>query len=359
MKKARHQMAEKGRGAQSNPANKFLKHHEEHDMEYKEHCHQNEEDFVQQRTKYLEIFPKTILTENKSPDLHFNWSINPYQGCEHGCSYCYARNTHEYWGYSMGADFEKTILVKHNAPELLHEKLSSKSWNPELVVLSGNTDCYQPAERKFEITRQILKVFLDHKHPVGMITKNHLILRDLDYLVQMNEQNLVGITLSITTLNEETRRMMEPRTSTIKQRLKALEILVQNGIPVNVNLAPIIPGINSHEVFDLVKTVGELGATSVTYIMVRLNGKIGDVFSEWVEMAYPDRVQKVLNLIKETREGNLNDSRWGVRMSGTGNFADQVSSSFKIARKKFIKPSSPRSLDYSNFIRDTKQLSLF
>jgi DNA repair photolyase len=359
MRGKKEKMSEKGRGAQSNPHNRFMRNSLVDDPEYLEHCAVNNEPPRQEKTKYLEIFPKTIVTPNTSPDVPFKWSINPYQGCEHGCSYCYARNTHEYWGYSVGSDFEKIVLVKHNAPQLLHKKLSSKSWSPELVVLSGNTDCYQPAERKFEITRKLLKVFLDHKHPVGMITKNHLITRDLDYLVSLNEQNLVAITLSITTLNEDTRRYMEPRTSSIKQRLKTLETLVKHNIPVNVNLAPIIPGINSHEIFDLVKRVGDLGANSVNYIMVRLNGKIAEVFSEWLKEAYPDRAEKVLNLIRDTRDGSLNDSRWGIRMRGSGQYAEQIASTFKVARKKFIQPSRPRKLDFSHYIRESEQMRLF
>lgn len=348
-----------GRGAQSNPHNSFFAQSSTVDDSYLEYCSKEGEAPENTRTKYLQIFPKTILSYNESPDIPFNYSINPYQGCEHGCSYCYARNTHEYWGYSMGQEFERVILVKNDAPKLLRKKFSSKSWEPEIVVLSGNTDCYQPAERKFEITRKLLKAFLDHKHPVGIITKNHMILRDLDYLVQLNEQNLLSVTLSITTLDETTRRLMEPRTSTIKQRLKALETLRSHNIPVNVNLAPIIPGINSHEVFDLVKAVGERGATSATYIMVRLNGKIAEVFSEWVEMAFPERAQKVLNLIRDTRGGKLNDSRWKVRMKGEGQYAEQIERSFKIARKKYIIPGPKRELDYSQFIRETQQLRMF
>jgi DNA repair photolyase len=352
----------KGRGAQTNPHNRFFKHQYEADQDYLEYCRLEDEEPESTRTKYINIYPKNILTKNNSPDLGFDWSINPYQGCEHGCVYCYARNTHEYWGYSAGEDFEKKILIKQNAPEILTKTFSKKSWKPEMVMFSGNTDCYQPAERKFQTTRQLLQVFLKHKHPVGLITKNSLILRDLDILTELNKLNLLRVTLSITSLSEETRRLLEPRTASVKQRLKTLEVLTNAGIAVNVNMAPIIPGINNHEVFDLIKTVGQLGANSAVYIMVRLNGQIGDIFSAWVKQALPDRADKILNQIKETHGGKLNESDWSKRMRGEGVLALQVKNMFELARKKYIQGKILEPLDYELFTRfpdRAKQIKMF
>lgn len=348
-------MKTKGRGAQTNPHNRFFKHQHEVDQDYLEYCRLEDEEPESKRTKYIKIYPKTILTKNNSPDLGFNWSINPYQGCEHGCVYCYARNTHEYWGYSAGEDFEKKILIKQNAPELLSSTFQKKSWKPEMVMFSGNTDCYQPIERKTQTTRQLLKVFLKHKHPVGLITKNSLILRDLDILIELNKLNLLRITLSITSLSEETRRLLEPRTASVKQRLKTLEILTKAGIAVNVNMAPIIPGINNHEVFDLIKTVGQLGANSAIYIMVRLNGQIGGIFTDWAKQTLPDRADKILNQIKETHGGKLNESDWSTRMRGEGVLAKQVRSMFELARRKYIHGKELEPLDYEVFVRNPDQ----
>jgi DNA repair photolyase len=300
------------------------------------------------------------MTKNNSPDLGFNWSINPYQGCEHGCVYCYARNTHEYWGYSPGKDFERKILVKQNAAQLLDSAFRKKNWKPEMIMFSGNTDCYQPAERRFGITRQMLEIFLKFRHPIGIITKNALILRDLDILKQLNDLNLLRLTLSITSLEEETRRKMEPRTSSVGQRLKALQILTEAGIKVNVNMAPIIPGINSHEIFDLIKAVSELGAHSAMYIMVRLNGQIADIFDNWVSRAFPERADKVRNLIKEVHGGNLNESRWKIRMKGEGNIADQVRDMFQLACKTHLNNEKLQPINLSAFRnQQPEQYSIF
>lgn len=349
----------KGRGAQSNVRNGFLKHAytplEDAVMPWDEQ-HLD----VDGKTQYIDVFPKSILSKNDSPDLGFNYSLNPYNGCEHGCTYCYARNSHEYWGYSAGVDFEKKILVKRNASKLLEDVFRSGSWIPQPIALSGNTDCYQPAERTFGITRKILEVFLKYKHPVGIITKNALIMRDLDLLKELNQESLVRVTMSITTLREEVRRAMEPRTSSAQMRLKALEELVRAGIPVNVNLAPIVPGINSDEVFDIIKTVGQLGAEDAAYILVRLNGRVASVFEEWLYLTFPERAQKVMNAIKEMHGGTVNESRWGIRMKGEGHYAVQVADMFRIATAKFLPASEKRALDYSKFINTKKgQLSFF
>ena len=347
------------RGAQTNPSNRFLKASYEWRDDYLEYCRLEDEPIESERTKLIQVFPKTIVTKNSSPDVPFTWSINPYQGCEHGCIYCYARNSHEYWGYSMGKDFERTILYKPDAPKLLEKWFRKRGYKPEMIALSGNTDCYQPAERKLKITREILKVFTDYRHPTGMITKNALILRDLDLIQDLSKDNLVRVTMSITTLNEDLRRVMEPRTSSIRNRLKAVEVLSKAGVHVNVNLAPIIPALNSHELFDLVKAAADHGAKSVNYIMVRLNGQISDIFEDWVYEHYPDRADKVLNLIRAAHDGTLNDSEWGKRMKGTGENAEQIKAMFKVARDRFLPKTETPPLNTEAFRIPGRQLNLF
>ena len=312
------------------------------------------------RTQYLEIYPKTILNKVTSTDIGMAYSMNPYQGCEHGCIYCYARNTHEYWGYSAGLDFERKILFKRNAPQLLEAKLNSKNWKPENIMLSGNTDCYQPIEKKLEITRKMLQILLKYKHPVSIITKNKLILRDLDILKELSKLNLLHVSISITSLSEETRRILEPRTASIKKRLETVKILSENNIPINVMMAPIIPAINNHEIFDLVKKVSELGAKSVGYTIVRLNGAIGEIFTDWVRKALPDRADKILHQIEDCHGGTLNSSEYGKRMRGEGKIAEQVSLQFRLARKKYLSDVCLQPLDYSLFTNDyNRQTSLF
>lgn len=326
----------KGRGAQLNPHNKFLK-----NQKVQEHIEGlDEEDTLEGKTKFIEIHPKTIVNKVNSADIGLAYSMNPYQGCEHGCTYCYARPTHEYWGYSAGVDFEKIILVKKNAPQLLEDTFQKKSWEPATIMLSGNTDCYQPCEKKFGITRELLKVCLKYKHPVGIITKNALITRDLDVLTELNKLNLVNINLSITSLNEDLRQVLEPRTATAKRKLETVELLSKNNIPVNVMMAPIIPGLNDFEVFNIVKAVAERGALSAHYQIVRLQKPNDQIFIDWVNKNFPDRASKVLNQLRETHGGSLSDSRFGTRMKGEGNFALNISRQFELARKKFL-PKAP------------------
>ncbi len=288
------------------------------------------------KTEYLETHPKTILNKVDSADIPADWSLNPYQGCEHGCIYCYARNTHPYWGYSAGLDFERKILVKRNAAELLEAELKKKSWQVSPVMFAGNTDIYQPAERKFGITRACLEVFWKYRHPVGMITKNSLILRDLDLLTQLASENLVHVALSITTLNDDLRQFLEPRTASVRQRLRTLEALSRAGIPVFVMMAPIIPGLNDHEAFALVKTVADLGALGVGHSMVRLNGDVALIFEDWIRRTMPDRADKVLNKIRETHGGNLHNHQFGSRMRGQGHTAAIIHEQFRIAKEKFL-----------------------
>ncbi len=327
----------KGRGAQQYVPNKFLQFIHESRDDFLEFCHIEGEEVHRSRTNYLPIFPKTIVNKVTSPDVGMKFSLNPYQGCEHGCIYCYARNTHEFWGYGAGLDFEQQILVKKDAPKLLEEKLKSKRWSAETIVLSGNTDCYQPAEKKFEITRECLKVFLRFKHPVGIITKNALILRDLDIIKELAKNKLIGVNISITSLSEDTRRILEPRTATVNRRLETIRILSQNGIPVNAMLAPIIPGINSHEIMSMAKTVSSNGALSFIIIMVRLNGAIGHIFTDWIRRTMPDKANKVLSLIKACHGGTLNDSRIGIRGRGEGKIAQQIHDLARLAKRTYFK----------------------
>jgi len=326
----------KGRGAQKNVHNRFFSESYEILDEFLNYCETEGDKADDNRTHFMEVFPKTIVNKVDSPDVGMGYSMNVYQGCEHGCIYCFARNTHEYWGYSAGLDFERKIMVKKNAPDLLEEKLKSKSWKAHTIVMSGNTDCYQPAEKKFGITRKCLELFLQYRHPVAIITKNALISRDLDVLSELAKHNLIGVNISITSLSERTRLLLEPRTATIQKRLDTVKLLSENGIPVNVMLAPIIPGINSHEIIPLAKAASEAGALSIAHNIVRLNGSIGEIFSDWIQKAMPDRASKVLNQIKECHGGNLNDSRYGNRMRGEGEFALQIHAQIRLAKRKFF-----------------------
>jgi len=327
----------KGRGAQINVHNRFLKHVYEQRDDFLEFCRWEGEVADTNKTEYIPIFPKTIVNKVTSPDVGMAYSMNPYQGCEHGCIYCYARNSHEYWGYSAGLDFERKILVKREAPSLLETLLKKKSWKATTIVLSGNTDCYQPAEKKFKITRQCLEVYYQYRHPVGIITKNALVLRDLDILKRLNEHQLVGVNVSLTSLSEKTRRLLEPRTATIKKRLQTIKLLSESGIPVNAMLAPMIPGINSHELLKLAKTVSEYGALSFGFTVVRLNGALGGIFRNWIHKAMPDSAEKVLHLIQDCHGGTLNDSRFGTRSRGEGKVAEQIHKMAQLARHKYFK----------------------
>ena len=350
----------KGRGAQKHVHNRFSQNKHEILDDYLNFCDAEGEEADNNKTNYLEVFPKTFVNKVESPDVGMGYSANPYQGCEHGCVYCYARNSHEFWGYDAGLDFERKILYKKNAPELLEKKITSKNWQGDTIVFSGNTDCYQPLERKMQITRKCLDVMLKWKHPTGIITKNSLILRDLDILKEMAKLNIIAVNLSITSLSEETRRLLEPRTATIKQRLKTLEVLSENGIPVRVMMAPIIPSLNSHEILPLVKTVAELGAKDVAYTIVRLNGQVAEIFRDWAYKSIPDRAERILNQIAECHAGNLNDSNWGRRIKGEGNIAEQIKSTLEIAKRKYLKDSSMPSLESSHYIAlKNPQLRLF
>ncbi len=325
----------KGRGAQINPASRFEKYICDPDPTIF-----SEQPNDQIRTKIIEVHPKSILNKVDSPDIPFSYSLNPYQGCEHGCIYCYARNTHPYWGYSAGLEFEQKILVKKKAATLLEQKIKSKRWQAAPIMLSGNTDCYQPIERKLKITRSILEVLLKYRHPVSLITKNNLILRDLDILEQLGKYNLVRVAISITTLQEPLRQFMEPRTATANSRLKTIKILSTHNIPVTTMMAPVIPGLNEHEIFDVLKAAAEAGALNAHYTLVRLNGDVAEIFTDWLQKNFPDRAEKVLNKIKSCHGGQLNDSRAKLRMLGAGSIANMIQQQFKLAKQQFFKTVS-------------------
>lgn len=337
----------KGRGAQFNPKNRFLQ------GEYVQEHIEAIDDWEQEtrKTQYIIDDSKTIVNKVTSPDVGMLFSLNPYQGCEHGCIYCYARNSHEYWGYSAGLDFESRIVVKKNAPELLRKLFQSKSWEPASISISGNTDCYQPIERTMKITRQLLEVCLGHRNPVGILTKNALVLRDLDIIQEMAKLNLISVFTSITSLKEDVRMLLEPRTSTYKTRLKIVETMAKHNVPAGIMNAPLIPGLNDTHSHDVLKAASEAGAQWAGYTIVRLNGAIGDIFKDWLYKAFPDGADKIWHRIEDCHNGNVNDSRYGTRMKGEGNFAAIISQQFRLFCKKFNLNTTRIQLDTSQFRR--------
>ncbi len=345
----------KGRGAQINTRNKFLK-----TEQVREHI-ESIDDWTEPNssTQYLVETAKGIVNEVKSPDVGMMYSMNPYQGCEHGCIYCYARNSFEYFGYSAGLDFERKIIVKKNAPELLRKFLMHPKWICNPISLSGNTDCYQPAEQKFRITRQLLEICLEFNQPVGMITKNAGMLRDLDILKKMAQKNLVSILVSITSFNEDLRRVMEPRTTTGRQRLKLIKELSAEGVRMGVMLGPMIPGLNEHEMHDIIKAASEAGATFSAYTFIRLNGSIKLIFHDWLYKNFPDRADKVWHLIEGGHGGQVNDSRWGTRMRGEGHIAEIVAQQYRKYTSKYGLNHERLDLDCTQFRRPGEQGKLF
>lgn len=347
----------KGRGAQINPANPFIQN--EYVSEHAEFL--DEPMLVDAGTQIYEERPKKIVNRVSSPDIPFPYSMNPYQGCEHGCVYCYARTTHQYWGLSAGLDFERKIIVKENAPELLAEALENPRWKPQPIMLSGNTDCYQPIERKRKVTRRMLEVLLKYRHPVGIITKNSLVLRDIDILEEMASMNLVRVAISVTTMNEDLRRKMEPRTATGAMRMRTLSELSKAGIPTTIMVAPIIPGLNSHEITNMIKMASYRGVYSAGYTLLRLNGAVADLFKDWIRKNFPDRADKVLRQVAEIHGGKLGDTRFGKRMRGEGAIANGINRLFKLAVSKYLDGRVAPSYDLDAFRRPPKngQLSLF
>ncbi len=346
----------KGRGAQIQTKNQFLK--QEYVTEHDEGL--DELWAIDAKTMYLMENPKKMVNKVESPDLPMMYSMNPYQGCEHGCIYCYARNTHEYYGYNAGIDFESKIIVKQNAAHVLKKQLNNKNWIPDVIMLAGNTDCYQPAERKYKITRQLLEVLLEYRHPVSLITKNALVQRDVDILQEMAYLNLAHVNISLTSLKEETRLLLEPRTTTLKKRLQTMEFLSKHNIPVRVMAAPMIPFINSDELPEILKASADHGALDAGYTIVRLNGKIGEVFENWINRALPDKAERVLSQIKQAHGGTLNDSRFGTRMRGEGKFIESLHDMYRIAKKKYFDGKKIPPFDLSLFKRPGNgQLDLF
>ncbi|HEY6952602.1 MAG TPA: PA0069 family radical SAM protein, partial [Bacteroidota bacterium] len=307
-----------GRGAGFNPPNRFEEISVGRAPEDIAHYFEDPDPERTILTKFYFDHTKSILAKNESPDLGFTYSINPYRGCEHGCIYCYARPSHEYLGFSSGIDFESKILVKEDAPRLLRETFLSRSWIPQVVLFSGETDCYQPVERRLGITRECLGVFLKFRNPVSVITKNALIQRDVDILKELAAMNVVSVIISITTLDERLARTMEPRTSTPLRRLETVRVLSDNGIPVSVNIAPLIPGLNDEEIPEIIRRVAHHGATRVNYSLLRLPYAVKDLFLDWLRRELPEKASRIENRIRSVRSGKLSTSEFGKRMSGEG-----------------------------------------
>jgi DNA repair photolyase len=286
------------------------------------------------KTTFLDDQSETIIVKNDSPDVGFGAGINPYRGCEHGCAYCYARPYHEYLGFSAGLDFETKIMVKRRAAELLRSELSKKKYEPQILAMSGVTDCYQPAERHFRITRACLEVLAEFRNPVSIITKNFLVTRDIDLLKELATFDAAHVTISITTMNAELAAKMEPRTSRPMHRLRAIEMLARAGVPVSVNVAPIIPGLNDREIPAVLEAAKAAGASDANYTMLRLPYGVKDVFTEWLKLNFPEKLDRILGTVREVRGGKLNVSDFGTRMRGEGNYADQINQMFHVFRER-------------------------
>jgi DNA repair photolyase len=339
----------KGRGASTNPTNRFERVAVEMEVPGPDRV----------PTELLRDGSRSIIATNDSPDVGFSASINPYRGCEHGCIYCYARPSHEYLGFSAGLDFESRILVKEDAPELLRKELSSPRWTPRTIALSGNTDCYQPVERKLEITRRCLGVFAELRHPVSVITKNEMVTRDIDHLQALAEHGATAVSISLTTLDGELARRMEPRASHPRERLKAIERLAAAGIPTGVMVAPVVPAITDHEVPKILEAAAAAGAQTAGYVMLRLPGAVAGLFERWLEEHFPDRKDKVLNRVREMRGGELYDSTFGNRMRGEGIFAEQIRATFETFRRRYGLDRPFPELSTAAFRRPGEQLALF
>jgi len=339
-----------GRGASANPANRFAALALEPDPD---------DEVPRLTTKFYRDFTRTIIAHNNSPDVGFESSINPYRGCEHGCIYCYARPTHEFLGFSAGLDFESRIMVKEDAPELLAAELAAPRWQPQVLVMSGVTDPYQPVERRLKITRGCLEVLARFRNPVGIITKNQLVTRDLDLLGKLSAHKAAAVNISITTLDPKLQRVLEPRTSTPQARLEAIRQIRAAGVPVGVMSAPIIPGLNDHEVPAILEAAAEAGAQFAGYTVVRLPHAVAPLFERWLEEHFPDRKEKVLGRIRHLRGGErLNDSRFRSRMSGEGIFAAQISALFAAGCRRAGMGPRPE-LSTAAFRRPNEQLRLF
>ncbi len=314
-----------GRGTASNPPNRFELIVHEPDPE------NADPDGPAPTTRFYRDATRSILVRNDSPDVGFEISINPYRGCEHGCIYCYARPTHEYLGFSAGLEFETKILVKEDAPELLRHELSSPRWRPCMVGISGVTDCYQPIERRLRVTRRCLEVFAEFRNPVAIVTKNHLVTRDLDLLQELARHQAVVVFLSVTTLDGDLARVLEPRATQPAGRLAAIEELAKAGVPVGVLVAPVIPGLTDHELPSILAAAAAAGARQAGYVMLRLPHGVAGLFEQWLDQHFPEKKEKVLGRVRDMRGGRLNDARFGKRMRGEGALADTIKNMFTLA----------------------------
>jgi DNA repair photolyase len=345
----------RGRGTHADPVNRFSQ------IEVELDPSEITDDDLSMRTRYLDDTSRGVISTNTSPDVGFDASLNPYRGCEHGCSYCYARPTHEYLGLTAGLDFERVILVKRRAPALLQRALDARGWTPKVLALSGVTDPYQPVERKLEITRGCLAVLARYRNPVGIITKNALVTRDIDLLTEMAAWGGVRVTLSITTLDERLRAVLEPRTATIANRLRAIRDLASAGVPVGVNVAPIIPGLTDTEIPEILAAAAAAGAQHAGYTVLRLPGAVGPLFEAWLDQHAPGRKAKVLHRVREVHGGEVDDRRFGRRMRGEGTYAEQMRQLFHLARTRAGMSRTPPPLVTGAFRRPgaAEQASLF
>lgn len=349
----------KGRGSSAQPENRFTGRVFTPDPEYLEWQYQSG-GLERPRTQVSSDGSKTAISKNSSPDIEFDRSLNPYRGCEHGCSYCYARPTHEFLGLSAGLDFETQIIAKPEAPELLKKELSKKSWKRLHLVMSGVTDPYQPVEKELEITRECLRVLADFRQPVEVITKNYLIVRDLDFLTELARHQAVRVRISITTLDSGLANTLEPRASTPLKRFEALTKLAQAGVPVGVNASPIIPGLNDHELPQLMSRAADAGALWGHYIPLRLPGKVAEVFTDWLETHKPNQKLKVLRLVRELRGGKLNQSEFHQRFEGLGEVAKRLRQLYRMGLKRAGLSDRPPALSADSFrVPGPQQLDLF
>jgi len=338
-----------GRGSQIAPANRYERVHAEADFEHLEGA-EVEDSPRPVPTEFLPNDTKRIICENDSPDVGFRYSINPYRGCEHGCAYCYARPGHETLGLNAGIDFETKILVKHDAAELLRRELAAPGWKAETIVISGVTDCYQPAERRFRLTRACLEVMLEARQPVGIITKNALVVRDVDLLGTLAGRGLAHVFLSITTLDRALARSMEPRTATPEAKLRAIEELTRAGVPVGVMVAPVVPGLTDSEMPSILEAARAAGAQSAGYVLLRLPLTVRPVFEEWLARSYPLKAASIISLIRSTRGGRMYTSQWKIRQRGEGPYADQIAQNFKVFAHRYGLDRSLPALDSSQFV---------
>jgi DNA repair photolyase len=336
-----------GRGAAINPLGRFERLAFEVDGDHLDALPEDER--LSPRTQFFVDSSKSIIVRNDSPDIAFDSSLNLYRGCEHGCSYCYARPFHEYLDLSSGIDFETKIFVKPDAPRLLRAELSKPRYEPVTLAMSGVTDTYQPIERQLRLARQCIKVLAEFRHPVGIVTKNHLVTRDIDLFRELNQYGAVRVDVSVTTLDASVARKMEPRASSPQRRLDAIEELASNGIPVGVLTCPLIPGLTDHEMPDILREASRRGARWAHMIPLRLPGTVKDVFLDWLQREFPDRYDKVVNRVRDMRDGKLNDARWGHRFSGSGKFHDQLVSLYEVHRTRLGLASRGPKLEMRHF----------